>query len=45
MLEFYVDLGVALKLDLVILNLEWSGSSRTGALRVLVLYLNRNILT
>jgi len=41
MLELYVDLGVASELDLVILDLGWSGSSRTGALGAPVLYLNR----
>ena len=45
MLELHVDLRVALELDLVILDLEWSGSSQTGAPRAPVLYLNRNILT
>ena len=41
MLELHVDLGVALELDLVILDLEWSGSGQTGAPRAPVLYLNR----
>jgi len=37
-----VDPGVASELDLVILDLEWSGSGRTGAPGALVLYPNRN---
>ena len=36
-----MDLGVVLELDLVILDLEWSGSGRTGAPGALVLYPNR----
>ena len=36
-----MDLGVVLELDLVILNLGQSGSSRTGAPKALVLYPNR----
>ena len=41
MLELHVDLRVVSELDLVILDLEWSGSSRTGAPGAPVLYLNR----
>jgi hypothetical protein len=41
MLELHIDLGVASELDLVILDLGWSGSSQTGAPRALVLYPNR----
>jgi hypothetical protein len=36
-----MDPGVASELDLVILDLEWSGSSQTGAPKAPVLYLNR----
>ena len=39
-----MDPGVASELDLVILDLEWSGSSRTGAPGAPVLCLNRNSL-
>ena len=41
MLELHVDLGVALELDLVILDPEWSGSGRTRAPGAPVLYLNQ----
>jgi len=41
MLELHVDLGVAPELDLMILDLEWSGSGRTGAPGAPVLYPNR----
>ena len=40
-MELYIDLGVALKLDLMILNLKWSRSGQTGASKAPVLYLNR----
>ena len=39
-----MDPGVALELDLVILDPEWSGSGRTGAPKAPVLYLNRIVL-
>jgi hypothetical protein len=39
-----VDPGVASELDLVILDPEWSGSSRTGAPGAPDLYLNRIVL-
>ena len=35
-----MDLGVALKLGLVILDPEWSGSGQTGVPRALILYMN-----
>ena len=41
MLELYIDPGVASELNLVILDLEWSGSGQTGASRAPVLYPNR----
>jgi hypothetical protein len=41
MLELHVDLGVASELDLVILDLGWSGSGRTGTPGAPVLYPNR----
>ncbi len=44
MLELHVDPRVALELDLVILDLEWSGSGRTGAPGAPVLYLNGIVL-
>ena len=41
MLELHVDPRVASELDLVILDLEWSGSGQTGAPGAPVLYPNR----
>ena len=40
MLELHIDLGVVSELDLVILDLGWSGSGRTGAPGAPVLSLN-----
>ena len=41
MLELHVDPRVASELDLVILDMDWSGSNQTSAPRAPVLYPNR----